>query len=141
MLESKIEALTLAVAALTAAMTAQTGAPIVAQQAAQAAPASFAPPTTPALTNGMPGGPFPPQAAPVVAAPSFAPPAAPGAPFTDLAGCTKYAMAAFEVLSGKGKPELVTQLIQHLCGSNSINDLPTTKYGEFYTLVEQQKAL
>lgn len=135
-LETKIEALTAAVLALTAQMQGQAPAP-VAPPAPPAPPApTFAPPAAP-LANGMPGGPFTaPAAAPV------APPAAPGAPFNDLTGCTKYAMDAYTALEAKGagRGEVVTQVITHLCGSGSINDLPPVKYPEFYTIVEQQKA-
>lgn len=138
MLETKIEALTAAVLALTAQLQGQ-AAPVPAPVAA--APAAFAAPAAAPLANGMPGGPFAaPAAAPAAA--SFAPPAG-GAPFTDLAGCTKYAMDSYAALEAKGagRGEVVTQLIQHLCGSNSINDLPVAAYANFYTELEKQKAL
>ena len=147
-LEQKIEALTAALLANTAALQGQASS-TVAQAApapvAQAAPAAFA---APALANGMPGGPFgTPAAAPAPAAfAAFAAPtpAAPaGAPFSDLPGCTKYAMEAFGLLEAKapGRGEVITQLIQHLCGTASINDLTPAHYPAFYAELEKQKAL
>lgn len=107
-----------------------------------AAPAPEPPAAPPAaLPNGMPGGPFG-SAAPAFAPPP--PPAAPaGVPFTDLVGCTKYAVEAHGLLEAKapGRGAVVAQLIQHLCGSGSINDLPTTAYPQFYEELEKQKAL
>jgi hypothetical protein len=138
MLEQKISELTAAVVALTAAM--QAGLPTAASVAA-VAPQTFAAPAAAPPANGMPGGPFgAPAAAPVAAPPTFAPPAS-GAPFADVNGCTKYAMESYPTFEAKGKPELITQIITHLCGSGNINDLPVAKYGEFYALVEQQKSL
>jgi Tfp pilus assembly protein FimV len=149
MLETRIAELTAAIVALTAQLQGQ-AAPVAAAPAAAPAtpapaPAAFAAPAAaPAaaapLANGMPGGPFTAPAA--AAAPAFTPAAA-GAPFTDLAGCTKYAMDSYAMLEAKGagRGEVVTQLIQHLCGSNSINDLPVAAYPSFYTELEKQKAL
>lgn len=141
MLEQKIEALTAALNANTQALHAMLqGAGPAAPVAAPVAPPAPAASVVTALPNGMPGGPFGAPAA-VAAPPAFAPPAAPGAPFTDLTGCTKYAMEAFAILEAKGagKGEVVTQLIQHLCGSGSINDLPATQYPAFYAELEKQK--
>lgn len=148
MLEQKIEALTAAVIALTAQMAGQTGIAVTGQTPV-VTPPSFPAPTNAAaapgaLPNGMPGGPFGAQpTAPAVTPPSFAPSAAPGAPFADLKGCTDYAMAAYAALEAKGpgRGEIVTQLIKHLCGSNSINDLKSELYPAFYAELEKQKAL
>lgn len=140
MLEQKIEALTASVNQLIQCFTQVISAPASVAPLAPAVPPAFGQPA--ALPNGMPGGPFAAPAA--VAAPvAFAPPAAPGAPFSDLNGCTKYAMAVYEFLEAKapGRGAVVAQLIQHLCGSGSISDLPAAQYLNFYNESEKQKAL
>lgn len=138
MLEQKIEALTAAVVALIAQMSSQSGTVV----ATASAPSFGAASATTTLANGMPGGPFGNQAP--AATPSFAaPPAQTGAPFNDLKGCVDYATAAYGVIVAKdpNRSEVITQLIMHLCGSPSINDLPVAAYPTFYAELEKQKAI
>lgn len=142
-LEQKIDTLMVMIGNLSSQMAGQAP-PTASATVAQAAIVSPTFGAPPALANGMPGGPFGAQPAavvpPVVAA--FTPQVA-GAPFGDLVGCTKYAVDAHAAMEAKGpgRGEIITQLIQHLCGSGSINDLPTTAYPAFYTEMEKQKAL
>lgn len=151
-IESKIEANTAALVALTAAIGALVGmnasppAQVAPTQQPQATPSFGGAPAQPApsfggapaaLPNGMPGGPS--FGAPVVPAV----PAGPVAPFADQKGLADYTMTAFTAIEQKrpGTGEaLVNALLSHLCGSASINDLPAAKYGEFYAEMERQRA-
>lgn len=137
-LESKIEALTLAVAALTAVM----------QQGAQPTQASVTPSfvpqqapvnTAPTIPAGAPGavqqGGMPPTpnflAQPATSAPA-------GAPFTDAKGLVDYAMGVYKVLGpekGAGVQTIIGQL-----GHQNINDVRPDQYGQFYAMVEALKA-
>jgi hypothetical protein len=132
-LESKIEALTVAVAQLTAVM--QAGKATV----QQAAPVVQAPAPAPVAA---------PVAAPVVAAmpapPTFAPPnpnpgpTTPGAPFTDPQGLMQYVMGAYQAM-GPAKGAQIQQILSHI-GCTNINEVKPEQYGQLYTLVEQLKA-
>jgi hypothetical protein len=137
-LEQKIEVLTAAVMALTAAMSSQPSQ--ASTTLANVAPAATQFPAPGPLPNGMPGGPFGAQPA---ASPAFAAAVASnGCPFTDLIGCTKYAMDTYYALEAKaaGKGAIIGQLVQYLCGSGSINDLPVAQYPAFYTEMQNQLA-
>lgn len=133
-LESKIDVLTAAVVALTAALQAQQQTAVVPQAAPVApAPAPVAP-QAPAFT-----APAAPVAPPMPALPSFAPPApaAPaGAPFTDLAGLVKYATESYAALGPKG--EMIGQVMAQL-GHDNINNIRPDQYGAFYQAVEALK--
>lgn len=140
-LESKIDTLTAAVVALTAALQDRQASPVVAPQAAQMtvgqapAPAPVMP-QAPAFT--APPAPVAPPAA-MPALPSFAPPApaAPaGAPFTDLAGLVKYATESYAALGPKG--EMIGQVMAQL-GHDNINNIRPDQYGQFYAAVEALK--
>lgn len=131
-LESKIEALTAAVLANTAAIQAAAGAtapqasvtpPFVPQQA----PVNTAPqqPTTPAM----------PPTPNFLAQPATPAPAA--VPFTDAKGLVDYAMGVYKVLGpekGAGVQNVITSL-----GHANINDVRPDQYGQFYAAVEALK--
>jgi hypothetical protein len=140
-LESKIEALTVAVVALTAAMQNNQAAPAPQMAATvpaappvpqQAAPAAFAPPVqaAPAPAAAMP-------APPSFMAPPPAAPAPAGAPFTDSNGLIKYATDAYHTL-GEAKGPGLQNIIASL-GHQNINDVRPDQYGAFYAAVEALK--
>lgn len=150
MLESKIEALTLAVQQLTAVLQAQN----VAQT--QAAPVAYVPPAAavPAAPTGavvapptsfaeVPVQPAQPVAATMPPPPSFVAPApapaaaGPTAPFTDSNGLIKYATDSYFAL-GESKGPALQNIIASL-GHASANDIRPDQYGQFYALVEQLK--
>ena len=131
-LESKIDALTVAVTALTAAMqagvpAAPVQAPIVPVAAPVAPPAP--PAAAPVLTappSMMPPPPFPP-----------APPTAPaGVPFSDSTGLVAWATEQFHRLEGlgNGKGNQITALITSW-GVADINAVPPQGYESFYEAV------
>lgn len=140
-LEQKIEALTQAVANLTAkiesinvspaAPVAQ--APVVAAPVVQAAPVVTAPLVPPAAPV-MPAAPV--FTAPVTAAPA-APQAATAAPFTDAAGMMQYVMAAYKEL-GPQKGAQIQGVLTGM-GYQNINDIKPEHYGALFTGVEALK--
>jgi len=133
-LESKIEALTQAVAALTAKLeSVNVTAPAPIAQAPIATPAPVAAPA--------------PVEAPVAAAPAMpappafvAPAAAPaptGAPFTDGKGLIDYVMSAYKAL-GPQKGAQIQGVLTGL-GYQNINDVKPEHYGALFAGVEALK--
>jgi len=133
-IESKIDALTAAVLALTAQL----------QSAAPAAP-SYAPPAAQATIPPSPPLPAAPVATPAMPAPpTWAPPApaAPaGAPFDSPQGLIDYATAAFHALEGQaaGKGASIENVVKQF-GLAALTDLPPAGYAAFYAAVEALKA-
>jgi hypothetical protein len=138
-LESKIEALTQAVAALTAklessnvtapAPVAPASAPVV-----QAAPVAAEPVATPAPVAAAPAMPAPPA---FVAPAPVAAPVATGAPFTDGKGLIDYVMGAYKAL-GAAKGAQIQNVLVSL-GYQNINDVKPEHYGALFTGVEALK--
>jgi len=128
-LETKIEALTQAVIALTAKLETSNVAPVapVAQVAAPvAAPApTFVAPTMPAA----------PSFAPVEVA---APAPVGGAPFTDGKGLIDYVMSAYKAL-GPAKGASIQAVLTQL-GYANINDVKPEHYGSLFSGIEALKA-
>ena len=147
-LESKIEALTQAVVALTAklesanvaapAPVAQAPAPVAARaplvQPAAAAPVSVTP-TNP--VSSQPAAPAMP-APPAFVAPAPAAPAASGAPFTDGKGLIDYVMGAYKALGPQKGAQIQNVLVG--LGYQNINDVKPEHYGALFQGVEQLKA-
>lgn len=140
-LEAKIEALTVAVAALTQAMCQGAPAPVaVAPAAVQPAPAvaQIATPVAAAPVAAAPAVAMPPL-------PTFIPPAAPpvvaavaSAPFSDLKGLIAYTMEAYKGL-GPQKGALIQNVLKE-CGTSNINEIVPDKFAQFYAGVEALKA-
>ena len=136
-LESKIEALTAAVVALTAKLESTNVAPAAPVAQAPAPVAAPAPVVAPVVV------PEPVAAAPVMpAAPSFQPPApaaaAPaGAPFSDPKGLIDYVMGAYKAL-GPQKGALIQGVLTQL-GYANINDVKPEHYGNLFAGVEALK--
>ena len=135
-LESKIEALTAAVTALTAQLQAGNvapAAPVVITSAAPAAP----------QTVTVQPAPAPVVAAPVVAMPApptfmAAPAPAPvGAPFSDPKGLITYVMASYTAL-GPQKGAMIQGVLTSL-GYQNINDVKPEHYGQLFAGVEALK--
>lgn len=130
-LESKIEALTNAVAALTAQL--QSGTASVPQQASPVQPPVAAPAPV-AAASSMPALPtF--AATPPAAAPA---PAAAAAPFTDAQGLMAYTMAAYQAL-GAEKGARIMAILQQW-GYGNLNEVKPEQYAQFYSGVEALKA-
>jgi hypothetical protein len=140
-LESKIEALTAAVIALTAKLESNNVAPVapvvitsVAPAAPQTvtvqpAPAPVAPPAPVAVA--MPAPPtFMAAPAPVAAAPV-------GAPFSDPKGLITYVMSAYTAL-GPQKGAQIQGVLTSL-GYQNINDVKPEHYGQLFAGVEALK--
>jgi hypothetical protein len=134
-LESKIEALTAAVIALTAKLESSNVAAPAPQVITTAAPAA---PVT--LTVPAPA----PVAAPVVAMPappSFAPvaptPAPAGAPFSDPKGLIDYVMSSYKALGPQKGAQIQTVLTG--LGYGNINDVKPEHYGALFAGVEALK--
>ena len=130
-IEQKISELTAAVTALTAAINAKAGAPIV-QQAAGAVTGGTALGTMPAAQAQMPT--LPSFAAPGPATPT---PVSQGAPFTDGAGLIAYVMGAYKEM-GPTKGALIQGVLTQL-GYNNINDVKPEHYGSLFQGVEALK--
>lgn len=134
-LESKIDALTAAVQALTAKLesvnVAPTAAPVQVAAPAPAAPVVAAPVAAPVVA--APAMPAPPS----FAAPAAAPVAA-GAPFADGKGLIDYVMGAYKAL-GPQKGALIQNVLTQL-GYANINDVKPEHYAALYQGVEQLKA-
>jgi len=137
-LESKIEALTAAVVALTAKLESSNVAP--AAPVAQAAPVPVAPAPAPVAAPA----PAPVAAPAMPAAPSFlpqaaAPAAAPaGAPFSDPKGLIDYVMASYKAL-GPQKGSMIQGVLTQL-GYANINDVKPEHYGQLFGGIEALKA-
>ena len=137
-LESKIEALTQAVIALTAKLESNNVAP--AAPVVQAPAPVVAPAPAPApVAEAAPA----PVAAPVMpAAPSFqpvaaAPAATSSAPFSDPKGLIDYVMGAYKAL-GPTKGALIQGVLTSL-GYANINDVKPEHYGALHTGIEALK--
>lgn len=142
-LESKIEALTAAVVALSAKLdTITIAAPIAAPVVPVAPPAPVVAPPAPVFTH-PPAPVAAPAAAPVMPpAPTFmAPVAAPapaGAPFADTKGLISYVTDAYTTL-GPEKGAQIQNILNSL-GCTNINEVPADKYLPLYQGVEALKA-
>ena len=138
-LESKIEALTAAVVALTAKLESNNVAP-----AAVAAPVAQTPAPVAAPTPVAAPAPAPVAAPAMPAAPSFlpqaaAPAAAPaGAPFSDPKGLIDYVMASYKAL-GPQKGSMIQGVLTGL-GYANINDVKPEHYGQLFGGIEALKA-
>lgn len=133
-LESKIEALTAAVIALTAKLESSNvaaPAPQVITTAAPAAPVTLTVPA-PAPVVAMPA---PPSFAPVAPAPA---PAPAGAPFSDPKGLIDYVMSSYKALGPQKGAQIQTVLTN--LGYGNINDVKPEHYGALFAGVEQLKA-
>jgi hypothetical protein len=138
-LESKIEALTAAVIALTAKLESSNvapAAPVVITSAAPAAPQTLtvqpapAPVAPPAPVVAMPAPPTFMAPAPVAAAPV-------GAPFSDPKGLITYVMASYTAL-GPQKGAMIQGVLTGL-GYQNINDVKPEHYGQLFAGVEALK--
>jgi hypothetical protein len=138
-LESKIEALTAAVIALTAKLESNNVAPVapvVITSAAPAAPQTVtvqpapAPVAPPAPVVAMPAPPMFMAPAPVAAAPV-------GAPFSDPKGLITYVMSAYTAL-GPQKGAMIQGVLTSL-GYQNINDVKPEHYGQLFAGVEALK--
>jgi len=138
-LESKIEALTAAVIALTAKLESNNVAPVapvVITSAAPAAPQTLtvqpapAPVAPPAPVVAMPAPPTFMAPAPVAAAPV-------GAPFSDPKGLITYVMASYTAL-GPQKGAMIQGVLTGL-GYQNINDVKPEHYGQLFAGVEALK--
>ena len=138
-LESKIEALTAAVIALTAKLESNnvaSAAPVVITSAAPAAPQTVtvqpapAPVAPPAPVVAMPAPPTFMAPAPVAAAPV-------GAPFSDPKGLITYVMSAYTAL-GPQKGAMIQGVLTGL-GYQNINDVKPEHYGQLFAGVEALK--
>jgi hypothetical protein len=126
-LEAKIDALTIAVQALTVAM-------LEAKNVAPAAPVvnpapAPAPPPVAAPAPAAPAMPAPPTFQPAPAAP-----APTGAPFSDPKGLIDYVMSAYKAL-GPQKGAQIQQVLTGL-GYGNINDVKPEHYGALHAGVE-----
>ena len=129
-IEQKISELTAAVTALTAAIIAKAGVPIV-QQAAAPVAEQFAPAVAPAPT-AMPALPsFAAAPTPAAAAPVQ------GAPFTDGQGLIQYVMDAYKTM-GPAKGALIQGVLTGM-GYQNINDVKPEHYGSLFQGVEALK--
>jgi hypothetical protein len=136
-LESKIEALTAAVIALTAKLESNNvaaPAPQVITTAAPAAPVTLtvpapAPVAAPAPVVAMPA---PPSFAPVAPAP-----APTGAPFSDPKGLIDYVMSSYKALGPQKGAQIQTVLTG--LGYGNINDVKPEHYGALFAGVEALK--
>ena len=135
-LESKIEALTAAVVALTAKLEAGAApaAPVVIAAPAPSAPQTFtAPAPAPAPAAPAPVMPAPPRfvaPAPVAAAPA-------GAPFSDPKGLIDYVMTSYKTLGPQKGAQIQTVLTS--MGYGNINDVKPEHYGALFAGVEALK--
>ena len=136
-LESKIEALTAAVTALTAQLQAGNvapAAPVVITSAAPVAPQTVtvqsapAPVAPPAPVVAMPAPPS------FMAAPA---PTPVGAPFSDPKGLITYVMGAYTAL-GPQKGSMIQGVLTGL-GYQNINDVKPEHYGQLFAGVEALK--
>ncbi len=133
-LESKIEALTQAVVALTAKLESSNVAPAAPVAPAPAPVVQAAPTPVAAPVAAAPAMPAPPAfVAPVPAAT----PVATGAPFTDGKGLIDYVMGAYKAL-GAAKGAQIQNVLVGL-GYQNINDVKPEHYGQLFAGVEALK--
>jgi hypothetical protein len=116
-LEAKIEALTMAVIALTAKMQESDVEVPVAPAPAPAAPPPNVPPTVPPVT-----APFPESS---------------GAPFADAKGLMQYVMEAYKTL-GRDKGAQIQTVLNNM-GCQNVNDIKVEQYAQLYAGVEALK--
>ncbi len=129
-LETKIEALTQAVIALTAKLESSNVAP-AAPVAPAPAPVVQAPVVAaPVVAPAMPAPPAFVAPAPVAA------PVATGAPFSDPKGLIDYVMASYKSLGTKG--QLIQGVLTQM-GYQNINDVKPEHYGALFAGVEALK--
>lgn len=140
-LESKIDALTAAVIALTAKLEA---APVAAVPPTPAAPTPSAPAPAP-VVSAAPAAPIAAAPAPAMPAPpTFEAPAAPaapaatGAPFSDGKGLIDYVMSSYKTL-GPAKGAQMQGVLTGL-GYQNINDVKPEHYSALYAGIEALKA-
>ena len=130
-IESKIDSLTAAIVALTAALgsrmptVAAAPATVMPTAASVAAPAPVAPPVAVAT---MP-------APPTFVAPP--PPAAPVAPFTDAKGLMDYVMSSYKNLGPQKGAQI--QGVLGTLGVSTINEVRAEQYGALFAGVESLK--
>lgn len=144
-LESKIEALTAAVIALTAKLESTNVAPanVVVNPAPVAANTVTVTAAAPApVVAPAPAAPAPVVAAPAMPAPPTFQPAPPtpaptGAPFSDPKGLIDYVMSSYKAL-GPQKGAQIQQVLTGL-GYGNINDVKPEHYGALFAGVEALK--
>ena len=127
-LELKIEALTVAVIALTAKLESSNVAPAVPVAPAPAPVVQVAPVVV------APAMPAPPAFVAPAPAPAFA---AAGAPFSDGKGLIDYVMASYKAL-GAAKGSQIQNVLTGL-GYQNINDVKPEHYGQLFAGVEALK--
>jgi len=136
MLETKIEALTQAVIALTEVIL-----KIEAKETAEPTPAPVVTTPAPVVTTPAPVVEVAPAAPVMPAAPTFEPvveaPAGVKAPFTDGKGLIEYVMSAYKEM-GAEKGAKIQGVLTEL-GLQNVNELRPTEYDAFYTKVEALK--
>lgn len=131
-LESKIEALTVAVIALTAKMESGTVTPAATPVVAAPTPVAASVVAAPVPVAAMPA---PPAFVAPVAAPAA--PVAAGAPFTDGKGLIDYVMASYKAL-GAVKGANIQSVLTGL-GYQNINDVKPEHYAALFAGVEALK--
>jgi len=134
-LESKIEALTAAVIALTAKLESSNvaaPAPQVITSAAPAAPVTLTVPAPAPVAAPVVAMPAPPSFAPVAPAPAPA-----GAPFSDPKGLIDYVMSSYKALGPQKGAQIQTVLTGLDYGN--INDVKPEHYGALFAGVEALK--
>ncbi len=134
-LESKIEALTAAVIALTAKLESSNvaaPAPQVITSAAPAAPMTLTVPAPAPVAAPAVAMPAPPSFAPVAPAPAPA-----GAPFSDPKGLIDYVMSSYKALGPQKGAQIQTVLTG--LGYGNINDVKPEHYGALFAGVEALK--
>ena len=134
-LESKIEALTQAVMALTAQLQNSNVAPAAPVAQAPAPVAAPAPVVVAAPAPVAPAMPAPPA---FVAPAPVAAPVATGAPFTDGKGLIDYVMGAYKAMGPQKGAQIQNVLVG--LGYQNINDVKPEHYGALFQGVEQLKA-
>ena len=125
-IEAKIEALTAAVVALTAALGNRM--PTV---AAVATPVAAPAPVAPAVAAPVAAMPAPPT---FVAPP---PPAAPAAPFSDAKGLMDYVMSSYKTLGPQKGAQI--QGVLGTLGVSTINEVRAEQYGALFSGIEALK--
>jgi len=131
-LESKIEALTAAVQALTAKLESGNVAPAAPVALAPAPVVKAAPVVAPASVVAAPAMPAPPVFVAPVAAPAPAP-----SMFTDPKGLIDYVMGAYKAL-GPQKGASIQGVLVGL-GYQNINDVKPEHYGDLFNGIEALK--
>lgn len=134
-LESKIEALTAAVIALTAKLESSNvaaPAPQVITSAAPAAPVTLTVPAPAPVAAPAVAMPAPPSFAPVAPAPAPA-----GAPFSDPKGLIDYVMSSYKALGPQKGAQIQTVLTN--LGYGNINDVKPEHYGQLFAGIEALK--